>query len=318
MPVYKSRAVFEIRRGLRAFLNLEAGLARGGEVPDYEALFGQAQRRIKEQNLQMERLREQLARKDQDLQKLRNRPAANQRRNNSNQDRNGEADSLRGEFEKRGPWVTKFTIGGKEYGGNFDAMRDTRIDQFFGAFPEPKRILELGSLEGGHTFSLASRPPVEHVLGVEGRQPNVERARFVQQLLKVTNAEFVTANLEATDLASLGEFDVVFCSGLLYHLPEPWKLVEQISQVSPNLFMWTHYAAEEDVTTTTNGLKGLTYKELGLADPLSGMSPDSFWPTLDGLQDMLREHGFKQIDLIEDVPSHPQGPAITLAAIAED
>ena len=47
MPVYKSRAVFEIRRGLRAFLNLEAGLARGGEVPDYEALFGQAQRRIR-------------------------------------------------------------------------------------------------------------------------------------------------------------------------------------------------------------------------------------------------------------------------------
>ena len=74
MPVYKSRAILEIKRGLRAFLNLEAGLARGGEVPDYEALFGQAQRRIKEQDLQMERLREQ-----QPL----DRPVADGRRNGS-------------------------------------------------------------------------------------------------------------------------------------------------------------------------------------------------------------------------------------------
>lgn len=219
------------------------------------------------------------------------------------------------EFEKRGPWVTKFVVDGGEYGGDFDAARDERVDWFFEHVPDTKRVMELGSLEGGHTFNLASRPQVEHVLGVEGRKTNVEKAEFARDLLKVENAEFVTANLEETDLSTFGEFDAVFCSGLLYHLPEPWKLIEQISRVSPSVFIWTHYAKEEAANATRNGVKGMTYQEFGLEDPLSGMSPDSFWPTLDGLQEMLKEHGFENITLIKDEPEHPHGgPAITLAA----
>lgn len=227
----------------------------------------------------------------------------------------GESDAnLESEFERRGPWVTKFTVDGAPYGGDFDAMKDARVDWFFENVENPRRIMELGSLEGGHTFNLAGRPNVERVLGVEGRQDNVDKAEFVKGLLAVDKAEFVVANLEETDLAAFGEFDAVFCSGLLYHLPEPWKLLEEISRVAPSVFIWTHYASEESVNTTRRGLEGMTYKEYGLADPLSGMSADSFWPTLDGLQDLLREYGFTNITLIEDDPSHPHGPAITLAA----
>ncbi len=303
MPLCRSRMVLEIARNLKAFLRFEAGLTRG-PVPDPERDLERALSRIKEQNRQLEHLRKQLREKERALGQLRQRPEEEA------------ADPVREEFEKRGPWVTKFVIGDREYGGDFDAMQDTRVDQFFECFPNAERILELGSLEGGHTFNLASRPPVKHVLGIEGRESNVEKARFVQRLLGVTNVDFVTANLETTDLASFGKFDAVFCSGLLYHLPEPWGLIEQVSRVSPNLFVWTHYAREEDANTTANGWKGYTYKEFGLADPLSGMSPDSFWPTLDGLQDMLREYGLEKVRLIEDDPDHPQGPAITLAATA--
>jgi SAM-dependent methyltransferase len=221
---------------------------------------------------------------------------------------------LQSEFKMREPWITKFVIAGEEYGGDFNAMQDPRVDQFFDFFPAPTRILELGSLEGGHTFSLASRPSVEYVLGVEGRQTNVDKAKFLQQLLGVKNVEFVTANLEEIDLSLFGNFDVVFCSGLLYHLPEPWRLIEQIARVSPNLFIWTHYVKDDAVNTTANGYRGITYKEHGLAELLSGMSAYSFWPTLTGLQQMLKEYGFKTVDLIEDQPDHPHGPAITLAA----
>jgi SAM-dependent methyltransferase len=222
--------------------------------------------------------------------------------------------NLKREFKKRGRWVTKFVIDGQEYGGDYDAMHDWRLEQFFRFFPTPERILELGSLEGGHSFSLASRPSVKYVLGIEGRPSNVERARFVQGLLQVTNVEFVTANLETTDLAAFGRFDAVFCCGLLYHLPEPWKLIEQIARVSRNLFIWTHYAREGMVDATAHGLKGMRYREFGLSYPLDGMSPNSFWPTLDGLQEMLQEYGFHEIHLIEDTPDHPHGPAVSLAA----
>jgi len=226
------------------------------------------------------------------------------------------AEILREEFRQRGPWVTGFVIDGASYGGNFNAIEDTRLDQFFEAFPDAAEIMELGSLEGGHTFGLASRPSVRRVLGIEGRQTSVDKAEFVRQQLGITNAEFVTANLEETDLSSFGRFDAVFCSGLLYHLPRPWELIEQISRVSPNLFLWTHYVADDKADTEVRGIKGWYYQEHGLADPLSGMSPDSFWPTLSGLQDMLREYGYETIHLIEDDPDHPQRPAITLAASA--
>ena len=93
-------------------------------------------------------------------------------------------------------------------------------------------------------------------------------------------------------------------------------MIEQIARVSPNLFIWTHYAKDDAVNTTRNGYRGMTYEEHGLAEPLSGMSAYSFWPTLNGLQEMLKEYGFKNIRLIEDQPDHPHGPAITLATTA--
>ena len=308
MPAYRTRRAIEVARGLRAYLNLDVGLSRE-EAPNYEREFQESRERLREKDREIRRLRKLLA----DGEKAGNETSPI------------EPFSLRREFERRGPWVTKFVIGDVEYGGKIDAMRDPRVDQFFRAFPSAGRILELGSLEGGHTFSLASRPHVSRVLGIEGRRESVERARFVQQLLGVTNVGFEPANVESADLSAFGEFDAVFCSGLLYHLPEPWRLIENVAKVSPNLFLWTHYA-RGDVSeaggralkgaenTTVNGFEGWAYKERGLADPLSGMSPSSFWPTLDGLKEMLKKSGFGEIEVIRDNPNNPDGPAVTLAA----
>ncbi len=75
--------------------------------------------------------------------------------------------NLTEEFNLRGPWITKFEINGISYGGNFDGMRDNRIVQFFDEFPEVKTVLELGSLEGGHSFALAQNPSIEKVIAIK-------------------------------------------------------------------------------------------------------------------------------------------------------
>lgn len=325
MPVYKSRTAFEIARGVKAFFDLRVGLTRG-EAPDPERRLDEARVQLRNKDRRIEQLQRQLADRDRTPQAVHRRLESEEPESAGRRSEREDITPLHAEFEKRGPWVTRFVIDGVEYGGGSDAMKDVRVDQFFRFFPNAGRILELGSLEGGHTFNLASRPGADYVLGVEGRRENVERAEFVRGLLGVENVEFRTANLEEADLASFGEFDAVFCSGLLYHLPEPWKLIEQISRVSPNLFVWTHYArgdvADSDLqvlkgarNTVRNGLEGWEYREGGLKDPLSGMSPSSFWPTLDGLRDMLKTHGFEEIHLIRDNPNNPHGPAITLAAM---
>lgn len=221
---------------------------------------------------------------------------------------------LKDEFEKRGPWVTKYNVNGKTYGGNYDAQNDKRIEWFFQYFPKIKTIMELGSLEGGHTVALAKHPGVEKVIGIEGRKSNIDKARFVQQVLGVDNAEFIEANIEKINLSQWGQFDAVICVGLLYHLPTPWNLIEQISQVTGNLYLWTHYATESKVSIEVNGYRGLMYEEKGMIDPLSGMSQQSFWPTLDALRAMLSRYSFGNIQIIEDDPYHQNGPCVTLAA----
>jgi len=218
------------------------------------------------------------------------------------------------EFERRGPWITKFVIGGKSYGGSYDVYADSRINQFFEAFPNAHTILELGSLEGGHSFALASRSSVRRVVAIEGRPTNVAKARFVQRILNFPNVEFITANLEQYNLSPLGDFDVVFCVGILYHLPRPWELLRGIREVSRNLFLWTHYAPEDKANEKLGTLVGMRYDELGLTDPLSGLSAFSFWPTLNSLMRMIDENGFKNVRIIENTPNHPHGPCVTLTA----
>jgi len=218
------------------------------------------------------------------------------------------------EFKVKEPWITKFEIDGISYGGNFDALNDKRVTYFFDGFPNVKTILELGSLEGGHSFALARNSSVEKVVAVEARDKNIEKAKFVQGLLNDKKVEFIEADLEKMDFARLGKFDAVFCSGLLYHLLEPWKLIEQCRKISPNIFIWTQYACENEAKKFSGGFRGKWYREKGWRDPLSGVSKYSFWLSLGSLINLLTTNDYKSVQIIENDLTHPHGCAVTLLA----
>ena len=227
--------------------------------------------------------------------------------------------ALNARFARRGPWITKFHIDGHDYGGWFDPTppADVRIDTFAAHFPGARRILELGTLEGGHAFQLARLPGVREVVAVEARESNLERARFVRRVLGIENVKLVQGDLETLAIGSLGWFDAIFCAGLLYHLTRPWDLAHRMRAISPDLFLSTHYAAEDKADTVANGLHGLTYREGGIASPLAGLSPTAFWPTLDSLVRMLKEVGYRDITITKDRPDHLNGPAVHLVAKGE-
>lgn len=225
---------------------------------------------------------------------------------------------LLSEFEKRQPWITKFEIQGTAYGGSVDLVNDKRIEQFFEVFPRVETILELGSLEGAHSFALARNPNVKKVVAIELRPHNIEKAKFVQSLLGEKKVEFIEADLEKVRLADFGKFDAIFCSGLLYHLPKPWELLYQFGGISRNVFVWTQYSDEQKAKKVTNGYRGKWYREKGWLDPLSGRSGYSFWLSLGSLIQILTENGFKKTNIIENDLTHPHGWAITLAASKDD
>jgi hypothetical protein len=222
--------------------------------------------------------------------------------------------NLAAEFEELAPWIYQFEIEGKTYGGGISAVGDVRLERFFHYAPGAATILELGALEGAHSFLMAQRPGVKRVVALEGREANLRKGRLVQRLLQVHNVEFAQANLEHSDLTAFGKFDAVFCCGLLYHLPEPWRLIEQLPAVAPVLFIWTQYASEQDGRDVGDGLRGKIHQEGGTDEPLSGMSSTAIWLTLESLRELLRRSGYTKIDVIHDDPAHPNGPAVTIGA----
>jgi len=220
----------------------------------------------------------------------------------------------RAEFERLKPWVTKFHIAGSDYGGNFDALNDARIAQFFEIFPAVETVIELGSLEGGHSFALAQNPVVKRVLAIEGREKNIEKAKLVQTLLGDKKVEFVPGDIEKLNFEQFGPFDAVFCSGLLYHLPKPWELIPKLARVSPNIFIWTQISEEAKAKKMREGWRGKIYREGGFFDPLSGLSKKSFWLSLGSLINLLTVNGYREIKIVEHNLAHPNGAAVTLAA----
>jgi SAM-dependent methyltransferase len=220
-------------------------------------------------------------------------------------------------FRKHEPWVTRFVVRGKAYGGGYDTLADPRLQWFCDCFPDARTILELGSLEGGHTWGLATRPGVRKIVALEGRAPNVRRARFAQKKIGYKKARFYQEDLESCDLSRYGTFDAVFCVGLLYHLTRPWELLRRAGRVSAGIFMWTHYVADDRASAVEGGYGGTWVDEFGEADPLSGLRPRSFWPTRGALRRMLADAGFGNVRIIEDTADHPHGPAMALAASRE-
>ncbi len=221
---------------------------------------------------------------------------------------------LASEFARLAPWIFQFRIGDVDYGGTIGSGSDARIDQFFHFAPDVATILETGSLEGAQTFLLSRQPGVRRVLAIEGREANLRKARFVQELLGVKNVEFVQGNLEEVDLARYGKFDAVFCCGLLYHLPKPWEFLARLPAVAPILYLWTAYAGEKEAIALPNGMRGKIHSEGGSAEPLSGLSPTATWLTLDCLRACLVTAGYQQVEVIHDDPNHVNGCMVSIGA----
>jgi len=188
--------------------------------------------------------------------------------------------------------MASYSIGGHVYGSGLNHEHDVRPPQFFRLVPSARRILELGSCQGGGTFRLAVHPGVQQVVGVEVRDYHIEKARFVQQALGISNVTFIEANLETFDLSSLGRFDAIYCVGLLYHLPSPWELLAKLPAVSDVVYLNTHFCRASGASLKMHGYEGEKWGEKGYEEPLSGMSVWSFWPTLASLAKMLIDTGF--------------------------
>lgn len=184
--------------------------------------------------------------------------------------------------------------------------------------PEPLRMLDLGSLEGGVSFEMAREG--WQVLGVEARAENFRKCELIRRYSTLPNLRFVHRDVKSLSRAADGEFDVVICCGLLYHLDDPFShldLLRELLAPSGLLFLDTHVAPDPEASRNctyepalsaaeTIVHRGRQYDGRWFQEPrATGSVPDemwsavsnerSFWPTRRSLIRGLYHAGFGAI-----------------------
>jgi ubiquinone/menaquinone biosynthesis C-methylase UbiE len=123
------------------------------------------------------------------------------------------------------------------------------LDTVFPGDKNHYRLADLGCLEGGFAVEFARMG--FQVLGVEVREANIAACNYVKANTNLPNLEFIKD--DARNIANYGVFDVVFCSGLLYHLDKPKEFLNTLSAVTTKLLiLQTHFSTDTKKTDTKN------------------------------------------------------------------
>lgn len=192
---------------------------------------------------------------------------------------------------------------------NFDEKMRRAVQvahDFFGPELSGLRVLDLGAGEGGLSLEFARRGA--QVVCIEGREPNLEKARFAAAALGIKKIAFLQDDVR--NLRKLQrEFDMVLCYGLLYHLEATavFELIENIHRLTARLAVIdTHYSL---IAAQTEEFRGEVYAgsrfrehaENATAEEKRGRlwssldNTSSFWLTRPSLFNLLNRVGFSTV-----------------------
>ena len=226
--------------------------------------------------------------------------------------------------------------------GNFQGFADPRItwviEQLGGV--TGLSVLELGPLEAGHSYMLEAAGA--NVEAIEANYGAFMRCLLVKNFFNL-NAKFVLGDFQKLKLAP-ASYDLVLASGVLYHMTDPIKLIENLSAATSRLFLWTHYFDEDKSLWSAEALQGLNagkwdtehvevrelagtkvrmvrqaYGEALDWDGFCGGPEEfSYWIYKEDLLSLLTALGFTDIRISFDAPDHIHGPSFAVLAQKEE
>jgi SAM-dependent methyltransferase len=157
----------------------------------------------------------------------------------------------------------------------------------FGVPIEGASILELGPLEGGHTYML-SRMGAAAVTAVEAHREAYLKCLVAKELLGVERVNFLLGDAVEYLRQGSNVFDIGFASGFLYHLHDPVALIEMLCRRTRAVFVWSNCWSEDFARRHSDGAaggQGLVTRQVhgGFSHTLhrhdygSGFSFSQFW-----------------------------------------
>ncbi|HEV2781734.1 MAG TPA: DUF1698 domain-containing protein [Actinophytocola sp.] len=217
--------------------------------------------------------------------------------------------------------------------GSIPLFEDDRVEWALGRLGDltDRRVLELGPLEGGHSYLLERAGAM--VTAVEAQTRAYLKCLIAKELLDLHRVRFLLGDFVEFLRSTEETYDVVFASGVLYHMRNPVETLELISTVADQLFLWTHVYDEAVVNgsellaprfstherATQAGLEHTLHRfnyesALRLKGFCGGSARYSNWLTRADLFAALTHFGWRIEAVGFDQPDHPHGPALALVA----
>jgi SAM-dependent methyltransferase len=199
-----------------------------------------------------------------------------------------------------------------------DIRTDLVVDRLGGSMAGAT-VLDLGCLEGGFSIEFARRG-ARRVVGIEAREVSVRRCQLAREILRLDNVEFKVADIVAELEGPRQSFDVVFASGIIYHLARPAEFLRLVRSACTRFAVIDTHVAHPDVVNrdcspeiVTHESGGSTYRGRLLREfPETTTAAErarllwaswdnstSFWPLEEDLVRMLIAAGFGEVTKID-------------------
>jgi Methyltransferase domain len=188
------------------------------------------------------------------------------------------------------------------------------------------RILEVGPLEGAHSYQLEQLGAAS-IIGIETNVDAFLKCLVVKEILNLKKVRFMFGDAMEFLTKTDDRFDMVFCSGVLYHMRDPVSLIKVICNVTDKCFVWTHYYNDErgnveGIRTKRHvNISGFDaeYYELEYPDRedgafLGGNRDVRAWMTHDGITSCFKYFGLNEVTILSDAPLTPAGACLSFAA----
>jgi len=220
-----------------------------------------------------------------------------------------DADELRAQIASFPQWHYEFELG-EVRTPIFDPAHRNRHEQRVRYFFDPLVRLCGGSLRGMRVLDLgcnagfwslkAIEAGCEYVLGVDGRQMHIDQANlvFLAKGIDPTRYHFRTGNVFTDDYSGDGQFDVVLCLGLMYHVSKPVELLEKIAAVNTDIMV---------IDTEVSGVGGasLTLRRETLDEPRNAVDYETvFIPSRRAVIELARSFGYTVAPLTPSASSY--------------
>ena len=239
------------------------------------------------------------------------------------------------------PWFYPFDLGNglktqsqipPEVTGIFETrleMVNALVEEHFGPRLPEISCLDVGCHEGFYSIAMAKKG-IRQVVGMDVRESNLRKARFVAATLGLSQIRFQPGNCERLRVEEVGQHELTLFLGVLYHLENPMLCLRNLSSVTKELCIVETQVIEEVEGSTDWGSQQWTRPYQGVMAVIdesgefyadnaeTGSTPVALCPSPKALAFLLKQAGFRRTEIVKPPPGayeqHARGKRVVCAA----